>query len=228
MRKSKPMFLTFSFSTLPAMLFLTKTMEVPTDAIGKYTSENLSPLFQQWLSESFEAKRAESTGASLSANGEIPAIEGIVILPAFEEGESPWPAFEFVSQNERSKLQSKIAEKLRKRLFELKPATKARIATPTREEWRNARDSNADTWEALLSPFAANAVLSLHGKYNETLMTYGVKLELNQMGTIYPQGLHRFAFTEAFFRENFDEVILQVLAAPILRGPETPDGTESD
>ncbi len=216
------------FFNLAGRAFLAKSMEIPIESVGENTASNTRSLFQQWLAETFEKKRAESTGASLAGNGEIPPIEGIVILPAFEEGESPWQAFEFVSQPERSRLQYKVAEKLRRQLFELKPATKTKISTPSREEWRAARDVDDDqTWEDLLGPFEANAVLSLHGKYDERLMTYGVKLELNQMGTTYLQGQHRFAFTQDFFRENFDQVVRQLLAAPILR-PEQNSEVPAD
>jgi len=205
------------FFNLAGQAFLSRAMEIPIESVGENTVSNVRSLFQQWLAETSEKKRAESTGASLSGNGEIPAIEGIVILPAFEEGESPWSAFEFVSQQERSRLQYKFAEKLRGQLAQLNPATKIKISTPSREEWRAARDvDSVETWEDLLGPFGANAVLSIHGKYDERLMTYGVKLELNQMGTTYLQGQHRFAFTQDFFRDNFDEVAHQLLAAPIL------------
>lgn len=212
------------FFNLDGQAFLVKAMEIPIESVGENSVSDVRSLFHEWLAETFEEKRAESTGASLSGNGEIPAIEGIVILPAFEEGESPWSAFEFVSGQQRSRLQYKVAEKLRRQLFELKPAAKTKISTPSREEWRDARDvDSVETWEDLLGPFEANSVLSIHGKYDERLMTYGVKLELNQMGTTYLQGQHRFAFTQDFFRENFDEVARQLLAAPILLAGENSE-----
>lgn len=215
------------FYNLAGHAFLSKVMEMPMESIGENTASNARPLFQQWLAETFEQYKEESTGASLSGNGEIPPIKGMVVLPAFQEGESPPSAFEFVPRQQRIMLQQQIAEQLRKQLFQLKPVSKIQITTPRWEEWRNARDMNGDdTWEDLLGPFGANSVLSIHGKYDERLMTYGVKLELNQMGTIHLQGQHRFAFTEEFFRKNFDEVVRQLLAAPILRPEQNREGSE--
>ena len=214
------------FFNLAGCAFLAKSLEYPIESVGENTASNAHSLFQQWLAETFEEQRAESTGASLSGNGEIPPIKGMVVLPAFEEGESPAPAFEFVPRQQRIMLQQQIAEQLRKQLFQLKPVSKIQITTPRSEEWRNARDMDGvDTWEDLLGPFGANSVLSIHGKYDERLMTYGVKLELNQMGTIHLQGQHRFAFTEEFFRDNFDEVARQLLAAPILRPEQNSEGS---
>ena len=205
------------FFNLAGQAFLSWGMEIPIGSVEADSAANARQLFVEWLADSFEPKRDVSSGASLEGGGEIPPIEGVVVLPAFEEGESPWQAFEFVSGQERSLLQHQVAEKLRRQLSGLKRAAKTRISTPSRDEWRAARNADDDqTWKDLLDPFEANAVLSIHGKYNETLMTYGVKLELNQMGTTYLQGQHRFAFTQDFFRENFDQVVRQLLAAPIL------------
>jgi hypothetical protein len=212
------------FFNLAGQAFLVKAMEMPIESVGENTVSNVRSLFHEWLAETFEKQRAESTGASLSGNGETPPIEGMVVLPAFEEGESPPSAFEFVPRQQRIMLQQQIAEQLRKQLFQLKPASKIKITTPSREEWRDASDMDSvDTWEDLLGPFEANSVLSIHGKYDERLMTYGVKLELNQMGTIHLQGQHRFAFRQDFFRDNFDEVARQLLAAPILLAGETSE-----
>ncbi|MCH2180925.1 MAG: serine/threonine protein kinase [Mariniblastus sp.] len=216
------------FFNLAGQAFLSKEMAIPIESVEANSARDARQLFVDWLAETFQPEQGVSRGASLEGGGEKPPIEGIVVLPAFEEGQSPYTAFECIDSQRRAELQHQIAERLRDQLARLSPAQEVKISTPTSDEWREANDSgNPLTWRELLGPFAANAVLGMEGTYDETLKTYGVELNLNQMGTIHSQGQHRFAFTEEEFRENFDEVARQLLAAPIL-SPADHGGEPTD
>ena len=206
------------FFNIAGQSVMSRSMELPFDSVEEGELPPTHDLLQRWLTETFEEKLGLSAGASLAGEGEVPPVTGIVILPAFEEGESPPSAFQFVDRQQRSDVQLRIAETLRQRLSRDYPEETVHLATPNLEDWRRAREGDeTQSWAELLGSFDANSVLSIHGNFNKSLLTYGVELEWNQLGTIYFEGQHRFAFTEDFFREHFEEVVQQLLAAPILK-----------
>lgn len=172
-------------------------------------------LLRSWLAKSFYPK-LESSGTSPSVEQELPAIDGIVVLYPFTTSRSPQPLFK-PKENEvqRTALQHRLAEKLRHN---------TRVVTPTEKEWEQHRDENRSamdiSWKDFLSPLGCNSLLSVEGMYHPDLLTYEVKLYLNQGGTVYQSGQHRFAFTREVFREQFEEVTRQLVEAPILPSEE--------
>ncbi len=209
------------FFNLAGQAVISRSMEFPSAAVVEDEMPPTRALLQRWFAEIFEEKRDVSSGASIAGNEEIPPIDGIVILPAFEEGESPPSAFSFVDRQKRSDIQHQIAGRLQASVSRDPAASTVVLSTPSLEQWRGARaDSEVQTWQELLEPFGANAVLSIHGTFSEPLLTYGIKMELNQLGTVYLQGQHRFAYTEDFFRNHFDEVVQQLMTAPLLESQQ--------
>ena len=209
------------FFNLAGQAFLSKAMAIPIGSVEAGSAENARQLFVDWLAETFEPQREVANGVSLEGGGEIPPIKGIVVLPAFEEGESPYQAFKFIDDQKRGDLQHQLADKLRGQLARLNLANEIKISTPTRDEWRAARNRDKPgSWQELLDPFAANAILGIEGTYSETMRTYGIKMNLNQLGTVYLQGQHRFAYSEEDFRNHFEQVAAQLLATRILKDSE--------
>ncbi|MDG2471160.1 MAG: hypothetical protein P8M80_17890 [Pirellulaceae bacterium] len=172
-------------------------------------------LLRSRLAKSFYPK-LESSGTLPSVEQELPAIDGIVVLYPFTTSRNPQPLLK-PKENEvqRTALQHRLAEKLRH---------KTRVVTPTEKEWEQHRDENRSamdiSWKDFLPPLGCNSLLSVEGMYHPDLLTYEVKLYLNQGGTVYQSVQHRFAFTREVFREQFEEVTRQLVETPILSSEE--------